>query len=321
MELDGIHHLTAMASDAARNVAFYTGVLGLRLVKKTVNFDDPTTYHLYYGDRTGSPGTIITFFPWKGSRRGRTGKGQVTSFAFRVPVGSLPFWAEHLRSKSVATTGPDLVFGEPALCCLDPDGFRIRLVESDLAGSSIFSYSSDSCTAHNGVGAEHAIRCFHSATLSVDALGPSADLLEKMMEARREKEDVDQIRYRLGEGSTMSFIDLESPEGMREGTMGTGIVHHIAWRTASADSQAEARRELVDAGFGVSPIMDRKYFQSIYFREPGGILFEIATDPPGFAVDEDVETLGERLMLPDWLETLRMLIESSLPPLDNADAA
>ena len=314
MNLTGIHHLTAIASDPARNAAFYTEVLGLRLVKKTVNFDDPGTYHLYYGDDVGTPGTILTFFPWPGARRGTPGVGQITAFAFQAPRGSLPFWRDLLTSKGFAVTSEGARFGEEFLAIQDPDGFRIELIETvDPAHISAVKAAS--------IPAQHALCGFHGATLSLEAQERTGSVLTKLMGAVLEKNEDNRFRYLLGEGPGRARIDLLCLPAGRWGTSGAGIVHHIAWRTPDDASQLAARSELVSGGFNVSPVMDRNYFHSIYYREPGGVLFEIATDPPGFAVDESPEKLGSKLMLPAWLEGHRSLLEQTLPPLTTSRAA
>jgi glyoxalase family protein len=313
MNLTGIHHLTAIASDPARNAAFYTEMLGLRLVKKTVNFDDPGTYHLYYGDDAGTPGTILTFFPWPGARRGTPGVGQITAFAFQAPRGSLPFWRDHLTSKGFAIASEGARFGEEFLAIQDPDGFLIELIETaDPALISPVKAAS--------IPAQHALCGFHGATLSLEAQERTGSVLTKLMGAVLEKNEDNRFRYLLGEGPDRARIDLLCLPAGRWGTGSAGIVHHIAWRTPDDASQLAARSELVSGGFNVSPVMDRNYFHSIYYREPGGVFFEIATDPPGFAVDESPEKLGSKLMLPTWLEGHRSVLEATLPPLPSRAA-
>jgi glyoxalase family protein len=308
MTLAGIHHITAIASDPAQNAAFYTQVLGLRLVKKTVNFDDPGTYHLYYGDDTGAPGTILTFFPWQNARRGTSGVGQITAFAFQVPVASLAFWRKHLAALNFATKTEGTRFGENFIAIEDPDGFLIEFVETADAARIIPAHTA-------GIPAEYALRGLQGATLSLEAQERTAVVLTKFMGARLENSERNRFRYILGEGPKRARVDLLCLPAGRWGTGGSGIVHHIAWRTPDDASQLAARSELVSAGFNVSPVMDRNYFHSIYYREPGGVLFEIATDPPGFLIDESPETLGSKLMLPVWLEDHRRMLETTLPPL------
>jgi glyoxalase family protein len=308
MKLHGIHHLTAIASNPAANAAFYTEVLGLRLVKKTVNFDDPSTYHLYYGDDAGTPGTILTFFPWPNARRGTPGVGQVTAFAFQVPTGSLQFWRKHLGSAGLLIADQGTRFGENFIAVQDPDEFVLEFIETGEAAA---------ITPARGatIPAEHALKGFHGATLSLEAQEQTGTVLTALMGAQLAGSEGNRFRYFLGDGPSRARVDLLCLPAGRSGTGGTGIVHHIAWRTPDDASELAARAELATAGLNVSPVIDRNYFHSIYYREPGGVLFEIATDPPGFAVDEPPETLGSKLMLPEWLEPHRPVLEATLPPL------
>jgi glyoxalase family protein len=309
MKLAGIHHVTAIASDPAANAAFYTELLGLRLVKKTVNFDDPSTYHLYYGDDAGSPGTILTFFPWPDARRGTPGVGQVTGYAFQVPAGSLSFWRKYLASAGLTIVDEGTRFGEKFVAIRDPDTFLVEFIETA---------DTSATTPVRGatIPPEHAIRGFHGATMSLEAQEQTGAILTKLMGAAApESSESNRFRYTLGDGPGRARIDLLCLPAGRRGTGGTGTVHHIAWRTPDDASQVTARTELISAGLNVSPVIDRNYFHSIYYREPGGVLFEIATDPPGFAVDESPDTLGSKLMLPEWLESHRASLEATLPPL------
>ena len=308
MRLAGIHHVTAIASEPAANVAFYTEVLGLRLVKKTVNFDDPSTYHLYYGDDAGSPGTILTFFPWPNARRGTPGVGQVTGFAFQAPAGSLSFWRKQLESAGLAIADEGTRFGEKFIATQDPDEFVLEFIET---ADAAFVAPARGTT----IPPEYALRGFHGATLSLEAQEQTGAILTKLMGAVLEASEGNRFRYILGDGPNRARIDLLCLPTGRWGTGGTGIVHHIAWRIADDTSQVAARNELISAGLNVSPVIDRNYFHSIYYREPGGVLFEIATDPPGFAVDESLGALGSKLMLPEWLERHRSVLEATLPPL------
>jgi glyoxalase family protein len=308
MKLHGIHHLTAIASNPAANAAFYTEVLGLRLVKKTVNFDDPSTYHLYYGDDAGTPGTILTFFPWPNARRGTPGVGQVTAFAFQVPTGSLEFWRKHLRSAGLLIADQGTRFGENFIAVQDPDEFVVEFIETAEAAAIPPARGAT-------IPAEHALKGFHGATLSLEAQEQTGTVLTELMGAQLAGSEGNRFRYSLGDGPSRARVDLLCLPAGRSGTGGTGIVHHIAWRTPDDASELAARAELVRAGLNVSPVIDRNYFHSIYYREPGGVLFEIATDPPGFAVDESPETLGLKLMLPEWLEPHRPVLEATLPPL------
>jgi glyoxalase family protein len=308
MKLHGIHHLTAIASNPAANAAFYTDVLGLRLVKKTVNFDDPSTYHLYYGDDAGTPGTILTFFPWPNARRGTPGVGQVTAFAFQVPTGSLEFWRKHLGSAGLLIADQGTRFGENFIAVQDPDEFVLEFIETAEAAATTPARGAT-------IPAEHALKGFHGATLSLEAQEQTGTVLTAWMGGQLAGSEGNRFRYFLGDGPSRARVDLLCLPAGRSGTGGTGIVHHIAWRTSDDASELAARAELVTAGLNVSPVIDRNYFHSIYYREPGGVLFEIATDAPGFAVDEPPETLGSKLMLPEWLEPHRPVLEATLPPL------
>jgi catechol 2,3-dioxygenase-like lactoylglutathione lyase family enzyme len=306
----GIHHVTAICSDAQQNLEFYSGLLGLRLVKRTVNFDDPGTYHLYYGDGVGHPGTILTFFAWPGAGRGRAGNGQVTVTSFAIPAGSISYWSERLRNSDIAFRGPELRFGEEVLEFEDPDGMLIELIASKTAAS-------DRAYAAGPVPIEHAIQGFHSATLS-EGIGyqKTAQLLTDTFGWQLIEQDGTRFRFALNSSEPGSVVDIVHVPELAQGRVAAGSVHHIAWRTADDEAQGEWLRSLNSMGFGVSPVMDRVYFHSIYFREPGGILFEIATDSPGFTVDEPERELGQKLALPAWLERTRGQIERSLPPLE-----
>lgn len=282
--ITGIHHVTAMAGDAQKNVDFYAGVLGLRLVKRTVNFDDPGTYHLYYGDGLGRPGTILTFFPWPNAKPGRVGLGQVVETSLAIPEGSLPYWRARLAEHSVVVDdlGDELLF-------TDPDGMRLALVESGLLAEG-----------YGPVPAQYAISRIDHVTL-----GTSEPL-----------DTLELVQVEMGLDPVNGPAQLaDDPENLPRGLMGPGAVHHVAFRVADDISQEQWREKLLDLGLHVSPVMDRQYFHSIYFREPGGILFEIATDPPGFTADETEAELGTTLKLPPWLEKNRAEIEAALPPL------
>lgn len=309
----GIHHVTAIAGDPQRNLGFYSGTLGLRLIKLTVNFDDPGTYHLYYGDGVGTPGTIITFFPWPHAPKGRRGTGQVTVTAFAVPVDSLDYWADRLKQQGVAFRRASPHFGEQLLSFSDPDGMNLELVAS--AG-----IATDRAYGGGPVPLRHAIRGFHSATLTEEGYEKTASLLSETMGFRLLGQEGNRFRYTIGSGAPGEIVDVLCAPEERRGSVLVGTVHHIAWRTPDDAHQGEWLAELIRQGHNVSPVMDRKYFHSIYYREPGGILFEIATDPPGFAVDESVEHLGTHLVLPDWLEKRRAELTAILPPLDLAAA-
>ncbi len=306
--IPGIHHLTAIASDPQRNLDFYTGTLGLRLVKLTVNFDDPGTYHLYFGDEHGRPGTILTFFPWPSAPRGQRGTGEVTAIGFSVPAGALSYWAERLQRYGVTTEGPQQRFDEQVLSFSDPDGMQLELVEQPEAELR-------SAWASGLVPAEAAIRGFSGVTLSEIDHEDTAPLLSQIMGFRPTRQEGNRFRYEVGDGAERALIDiLEEPETLR-GELAAGSVHHIAWRTPSDEEQLAWRQELLSQGLYVTSVRDRQYFHSIYFHEPGGVLFEIATDPPGFATDETPENLGTHLKLPPWLEAQRAQVEKKLPRL------
>jgi glyoxalase family protein len=306
IKLAGLHHVTAVADNPQENVDFYSGVLGLRLVKKTVNFDDPGSYHLYYGDAAGNPGTIMTFFSWPGAPRGHIGTGQVSATSFAVPEDSLGYWTERLVEHGVRFERPKRRFDETVLAFDDPDRLAVELVARPGRNGG---------EAPEGpVPAEHAIRCISGVTLSERSGEVTADLLANFLGFEKVEEEDGRTRY-LTAGSGGSYADvLKWPAGP-VGRVAVGTVHHVAWRAPDEETQEAWREELVDRGFHVTPVLDRSYFRSIYFREPGGVLFEIATDPPGFAIDEDKEHLGENLKLPPWLEKDRERIEQALPPV------
>ena len=302
--IPGLHHVTAIANNPQENVAFYTGVLGLRFVKRTVNFDDPATYHLYYGDEEGTPGTIMTFFPFENGRDGRVGRGQAGETAFVVPDGSLDYWTGRLESEGLDVAERETRFGETVLPFTDRDGQPLALVTGE---SDIAPYGD------GPVPEAYAIRGFHGVTLdSLDSVA-TADVLETF-DYERVGTEGDRIRFAAGDRAGVVDV-LDRPDGER-GVEGVGTVHHVAFRTADAEMEMDWRETLREAGYRVTEQKDRQYFQSIYFREPGGILFEIATDPPGFTRDESVEALGAALKLPPWLAEDREALESRLPPLD-----
>jgi catechol 2,3-dioxygenase-like lactoylglutathione lyase family enzyme len=292
----GIHHVTAIASDPQRNLEFYTRLLGLRLVKLTVNFDVPETYHLYYGDEAGRPGTILTFFPWPDAPKGRAGTGQAAVVAFSVPEGALGHWMDRLRTHGIDFEGPGMRFDEQFLEFRDPDGLRLELVSQAGAGG-------------------RAIRGFHSVTLWEQGHERTAELLMETLGFRFTGQAGNRFRYRAGAGGPGGILDVLDLPGTPLGRVAVGTVHHVAWRAADQVEQQAWREEIARQGFNVTPVIDREYFRSIYFREPGGVLFEIATDPPGFTVDEPLEELGTHLRLPRWLEPRRRELERSLPPL------
>ncbi|UMV48425.1 ring-cleaving dioxygenase [Paenibacillus macerans] len=301
----GIHHITAFASDPQKNVDFYTGVLGLRLVKRTINFDAPEVYHLYFGDEAGNPGSIITFFPTAGARRGRVGAGQVGVTVYAIPEGAMPFWRERLRKFGISTTDTQR-FGETYLHFRDGDGLQIELVERAAGPLSTWSFG--------GVPADKAIKGFGGAVLFSAAPGKTAGLLEHVMGLKKLGEDEFYARFKA-EGDLGDVIDV-NVKPMEYGAGGAGTVHHIAWRARDFAEHEEWRERVAEHGYRPTPIVDRQYFHALYFREEGGILFEVATNPPGFANDEDPEHLGEKLMLPAWYEPQREAIEQNLTPIE-----
>jgi catechol 2,3-dioxygenase-like lactoylglutathione lyase family enzyme len=310
--LPGIHHITAICSDPQRNVDFYAGLLGLRLVKQTVNFDDPGTYHLYYGDGTGSPGTIMTFFAWilppMVSAKARQGTGQLTATPFSIPESSLDYWIGRFADADAAFEGPHRRFDEQVISLRDPDGLSLEVVTRG-EGQATQSW------AGGPVPAEHAIRGFGGATLSLAGYERTAALLTETMGLREVGAEGSRFRFAVGTGADAAMIDLLCrPEG-EPGRMGIGAVHHLAWRARSDDEQLAWRGVVMNAGLDITPVLDRKYFRSVYYREPGGVLFEIATDHPGFTIDESPAELGTHLMLPEWLESRRARIEAKLPGL------
>ena len=308
MNLLGLHHITAMASDPRANYDFYTRVLGLRFVKKSVNQDDPGTYHLYYGDNTGSPGSAITFFPWPGLRRGRPGHGQAYATAFSIPAGSIGFWTDRLAKLGATTEPVTTRFGDEVLTVFDPDGLRLELVATAEPDPRQPAPSKD-------VPPAHAIRGFHSSTLGLTDAKATAEVLTRTMGYRLVAQEGPRARYTVAAGGPGSYVDLLTDPALPRGLNGAGTIHHVAFRTPDDASQVQAHSEIVRNGLHISPVIDRAYFKSIYYREPAGILFEIATDQPGFAIDEPVESLGTKLGLPPHLEPHRAEIEAALPKL------
>jgi glyoxalase family protein len=303
----GIHHVTGIASDPQRNLDFYAGILGLRLVKRTVNFDDPTTYHFYFGDEQGNPGSILTFFPWPDARRGRQGGGQVAVTSFAILPSSVGFWIERFIRKQVDFQQPAARYeDERVIAFKDHDGFMGELVAHPKAEAR-------AGWSGAGVPPEHAIRGLYSVTLWLDANELTGQLLTNALGFRLVREQGSIFRYAAGDGGPGSIVDIRCVPGIWSGVMGAGTVHHVAFRALGDAEQMDLRTELTALGYNVTPQLDRDYFKSIYFREPGGVLFEVATDGPGFDVDEPVDQLGHSLKLPSWLELRRFEIEALLP--------
>jgi glyoxalase family protein len=305
-EIPGIHHVTAIAGEPQTNIDFYAGILGLRLIKLTVNFDDPATYHLYYGDGQGHPGTILTFFPWPGAARGRIGTGQATVTSFAVPERALDYWQKRLREHNIDCIRSRSAFGEQALVFNDPDGLQLELVSSPDANP-------DRAWEQGPVPLEFAIRGFHRVSLSEEGYERTAALLTETLGFRLIDSQGNHFRYAVASGGTGSIVDVLCLPAGKAGRVSVGTVHHVAWRTPTNEQQLQWRAALSSRQYNVTPVIDRKYFHSIYFREPGGVLFEIATDPPGFTVDEPAGELGSHLLLPDWLEPSRAELERILP--------
>jgi len=306
--LKGIHHVTAMAGDPQANIDFYCGKLGLRLVKLTVNFDDPNTYHLYYGDAVGSPGTILTFFPLGQNSRATTGAGEVTTISFAVPKGALPFWQEHLEKHSIAVSAAAERWRFTRIELQDPDGIKLELVEDPTPRP--FSFWKD-----GSIPESFAIRGFFGVTVSVVSGADSIRFLTDRMGAKPQATLERSGLFVIGESERAGFVEIVALGHRQRTQMGPGAVHHVAWRVANETEQLAWQSKLAESGVGVTPVRDRKYFRSIYFREPGEVLFEIATDPPGFTVDEPRESLGSTLQLPEWLESERRFLQKTLPPL------
>lgn len=308
--VSGIHHVTAIASDPQANIDFYAGLLGLRLVKKTVNFDDPSAYHLYYGDEHGAPGSIVTFFYWPGSGSiGRVGSGQMTRLSFSAPAASLNYWQERLQRHEIKVARESR-FGETVLTFADPDGIPVDIV----------AVESDQRRGWQGadIPAEHALRGLHTAELTVRNAELTEQLLTRDMDFRLVRREGKRARFESGPGGSGTLADVIENPSPQIGRGGVGTIHHIAWRVPDDDAQLAMQTRLDQAGHGVSDVRDRSYFRSIYYREHGGILFELATDVPGFAVDEPVASLGTALKLPPQFEKSRPQLTLSLPPLHAA---
>lgn len=305
----GLHHITAIASSAKGNLDFYTKVLGLKLVKKTVNYDDPNTYHFYFADEKGTPGTVLTFFPWEGIVSGRRGTGQVTEIGYSVPEGSLDFWINRFEKYQVTYNKPAEKFGEQYLTFLDPDGLKFELTvakEQDMRKP--FETSE--------VNAAVAIRGFHGVTLTLDSVKGTASVLTDIFGYKLEVEHVNRFRFKTDAVEQANIVDLVEVPGERRAFNGGGTVHHIAFRVKDEETLMKFRDRVLQAGLDITQKIDRNYFYSLYFREPGGVLFEIATDNPGFAIDETVADLGKQLRLPARYESRRAQIEMALPKLD-----
>ncbi|KIQ25397.1 diguanylate cyclase [Flavobacterium sp. MEB061] len=302
----GIHHITAIAGDAKRNFNFYSNVLGLRFIKKTVNFDDPKTYHFYFGDEVGSAGTILTFFPWgEGIQQGRKGSGMATEIGYSVPKGSLDFWQERFEKYNVIYNKPAEKFGEKYLTFLDPDGLKLELIESK-TDDNRKPWETDE------VKADVATRGFHNITLTLNSIKATAAILTEIFGYKLINQDVNRYRYATKAVENAAIVDLVELADEKKGHVANGSVHHVAFRVQNDEILMHFREKIEAYGLSITPQIDRQYFYSLYFREPGGVLFEIATDNPGFTVDESLEELGQNLKLPEQYEFQRASIEKHL---------
>jgi len=301
----GIHHITAFVNDAQRTIDFYSGVLGLRLVKKTINFDRPEVYHLYFGNESGAPGTVITFFPWDKQLKGRIGTGQVGVTSYIIPNGSIVFWENRLNTFGVEFTS-SVRFGETYLTFQDPDGLEVELVQRSVGPINHWNFGN--------IGSEVAIKGFSGATLISAIPHKTAEVLEHVLGLECVGEEEGFLRFQ-SEAELGNTIDIKLTPSVR-GLMGAGTVHHIAWRARDEEDHQRWRALLKAKGYHPTEILDRNYFKAIYFHEEGGILFEIATDPPGFTVDEPMNELGQKLMLPSWFESKREELKEILPPVE-----
>jgi glyoxalase family protein len=307
--ISGLHHITAIAGDPQRNHDFYVHTLGLRMVKKTVNFDDPQTYHLYFGDEVGTPGTLLTFFPWAGVKQGRNGAGMATETGYFVPKGSLDFWKRRLEHYNVSHSPIDERFGEKFLSFQDPDGLWLSLVEAN---------HTDKRKGHENseIPPDAAIKGFHSVTLTLNSIRKTADVLTSVFGYQLMEQEGSLYRYKTDAVGNAAIVDLLESPGAPRGINAGGTVHHVAFRVKNEKEQMAFREKILEKGLYATEKIDRDYFFSVYFREPGGVLFEIATDNPGFLTDETVEELGNALQLPDRYEPIRDRIERLLPELN-----
>jgi glyoxalase family protein len=307
--IQGLHHITAVASDPQKNVDFYHHILGQRLIKKTVNFDDPGTYHLYYGDEVGTPGTIMTYFPWRHVQRGKKGNGEIAAVGYTIRPESVGFWQHWLKKNGIVFGDVENRFGAEVLTFEDPDGMGLELM-----------VSAEPATLHHWevgpIPENYALKGFYGVTLWLDDVEPTADLLTGPLGYQFIGQEGDRYRYKGASNDIGLYVDILHRPGQPSGQFGAGSVHHIAFRTVDDAEQLEYQQTLRQAGFGVTPVRDRQYFHSIYFRSPGGVLFEVATDAPGFLYDEPVAELGTHLRLPPWLEEQRPSITQALPSFE-----
>ena len=304
----GLHHITAIADNAKRNYEFYTKVLGLRLIKRTVNFDDPRTYHFYFGNETGTPGTILTFFPWEGIGKGYTGSGMATNIGYSVPAGSLDFWADRFKQYNVKQENINQRFGEQYVSFQDPDGLKFDLIVPDTGDDRIGWETSE-------VKADVATKGFHSITLTVKNISPTVSVLTEILGYKLLKQEGNRYRFFTDAIESASIVDIIEAPDLPPGRGAAGTNHHVAFRVKDEDILMEFREKIAGKGLSITPKIDRDYFFSVYFREPGGVLFELATDNPGFTRDEPLNELGSSLKLPKQYESKRKQIEQELPAL------
>ena len=307
--VQGLHHVTAVASNPQANVDFYRQVLGQRLVKRTVNFDDPGTYHFYYGDEIGTPGTIMTYFPWQHMRRGQKGNGETAALAYTIRPESVGFWQAHLKKMGISRAETETRFDADVLKFSDPDGLSLELITSD-APATLQHWEG------GPISEKHALRGFHSTTLWLDEVEATGMLLTDYLGYEFVGQEGNRFRYKGASNDIGVYVDILHRPGQPSGSFGAGSIHHIAFRTVDDAEQLEYLQKLQRAGFRVTTVQNRQYFHSIYFRSPGGVLFEIATDAPGFLYDEPVEELGTNLKLPRWFESNRAAIEKSVPTFE-----
>ncbi len=305
----GLHHITAIAGNAKRNYDFYTRILGLRLIKKTVNFDDPHTYHFYYGDEQGTPGSILTFFPWEGIMSGRRGSRQATEIGYSVPAGSLEFWQKRFEENNVIYNKPAEKFGERYLTFLDPDGLKFELTEVKTPDARAQWTTTE-------IGKENAVHGFHHVTITANKIDGTAKVLTDIFGYKLEKTEVNRSRFVTDAVEYAAIVDLVEAQGEAVGHVAGGSVQHVAFRVKDEATLMYFRDKVVAMGLNITEKIDRNYFYSLYFREPGGVLFEIATDNPGFTVDESLEELGANLKLPAQYESNRAEIEGILPKIN-----
>src|SRR5690554_2247263 len=304
----GLHHITAIAGNAQRNYDFYTKTLGFRLVKKTVNFDDPQTYHFYYGNEVGYPGTILTFFPWANVRQGQNGAGMATEIGYSIPNGSFDFWKQRLEKSNISHDSSGIRFGEKYIAFQDPDGLHLNLIETKHKDDRKGYETAD-------IKADVAIKGFHTVTLTLNNIKATAEILTEIFGYKRVETEGNLTRYQTDAVENAAIVDLlEAPQAQR-GVNAGGTNHHVAFRVKDEETLMAFREKVLAKGLHITDKINRDYFFSLYFREPGGVLFEIATDNPGFATDETVENLGSSLQLPDQYKAMRAEIEKRLPEL------